>query len=195
MNKNILATVRFYFAQSVFMTTCHYKAFGRLSKRQDRNRYIVMGISGGTLIALILQTIGLKTECQQLLEIVSYCGLLLTGSSLIYTMFNKEDLSELKNQHRNIAEEYKSLRDSYMGLIEEIMSESSIDDNLRKKREGYQKSYSNIGKYAPSTNYNDYVETQKSLGLSGQSEEEFTWSDKEIDLFLPNKLRLENNPA
>ncbi len=192
MNKKLLASVRFYFAQSVFMTNCHYKAHGRLVKQMNKNRYIVIGISGGTLVAIILQTIGLKTNCQQLLDILSYCGLLLTGASLLYTMFNKEDISELKCQHRSIAEDFKSLRDKYMGLIEEIMSESKREDELREKKDKYQKEYSLLGKYAPATTYNDYLETQKNLGLKGQKDEEFTWADEEIDLFLPNKLRLKN---
>jgi hypothetical protein len=193
MNKNLLATVRFYFAQSVFMTNCHYKAYNRLAKRMNRNRYIVIGISVGTLVAIILQTVGLKIGSESLLAILSYCGLILTGSSLIFTMFDREDISDLKNHHRNIAEEFKELRDRYMGLIEDIMNESEDTDHLRKRRDEYQKAYSFLGKYAPPTTYEDYLETQKSLGLSGQKDQEFTWSDKEIDLFLPYALRLENS--
>jgi len=195
MNENLLATVRFYFAQSVFLTTCHYKAHNRLEKIQDRNRLIVMIISGTTLILIILRMIGLEIDLQEILEILSYCGLLLTGSSLLFTMFNKEDKSELKNQHKNIAEEYKDLRDKYMGLIEEIMSASGNDADLRGKRDKFQKAYSFIGKYAPSTTYEDYTEAQKSLGLNGQNDEEFTWSDNEIDRFLPKNLRLEKKSA
>jgi SMODS and SLOG-associating 2TM effector domain family 4 len=193
MNKNLLSTARFYFAQSVFLTTCHYKAFNRLTKKQGRNNYIVMSISGATLILIILQMIGLKIAYQELLEILSYCGLILTGSSLIYTMFNMEDISEIKNQHKNIAEEYKSLRDKYMGLIEEIMSTSKDEVELRKKRDEYQKAYSAIGKYAPSTTCVDYVEAQKGLGINGEDNEEFTWSNKEIDNLLPCELRIEEN--
>jgi len=68
---------------------------------------------------------------------------------------------------------------------------SGEDDlsQLRKLSKEYQQQYSNIGKYSPTTAYEDYQEAQKGLGLKGSSDEEFTWSDEEINRFLPKKLR------
>jgi hypothetical protein len=191
MNDKLLAIIRFYFAQCVFMNSIHYKPYSRLTEVQNRYRNITIGISGTTLIVIILQTIGFKENLTQLLSILSFCGMILTATSLIFTMYSKEDIGEIKSQHRNIAEEYKILRDSYMMLIEEAMSNAYDEKTLREKGQEFQKLYSAIGKYAPATTYNDYQNAQKGLGLSGKKDEEFTWSDKEIDCFLPPLLRIE----
>ena len=191
MNSKILATIRFYFAQCVFMNSIHYKAHSRLAKVQNRYRNITISISGATLIVIILQAIGLEENLTHLLRILSFCGMILTATSLIFTMYSKEDIGEIKSQHRNIAEEYKILRDSYMMLIGEAMSNAYDEKTLREKGQELQKLYSAIGKYSPTTTYDDYQNTQKGLGLSGEKDEEFTWSDKEINRFLPQLLRIE----
>ncbi len=77
-----------------------------------------------------------------------------------------------------------------MGLIEETMSNTISDTELRSKKDDLQKRYSVIGENAPETTGDDYKQAQIGLGLDGNSGEEFTWADKEIDLFLPEQLRL-----
>ena len=190
MNKKLLANVRFYFAQSVFNTTCHRKAYDRFYRKKRNYSNIVLIFSSVTLILLVLQIIGLKNDVELLLGIVAFIGLILTGCSLLFEMFNKEDISLSMSQHNLFAEKYKSLRDEYMSLIEEIMSNSDEEIILRTKRDVLQKKYSEIGEYALPTTYSDYENSQKSLGISGCKEEEFTWSNIEIDKFLPKELRL-----
>ena len=196
MNKKLLATVRYYFAQSAFNTSCHYKALDRLTKIQLRNKKIVIWIALLTLVVIIFQIVALKFDYEWFLDYLAIIGLFLTASSLIYEMYNKTDISQEKCSHKKIAEEYKTLRDQYMGLIEEIMSSSNEEDNLRDKRNLYQEIYSSIGKYAPSTTSEDYVNTQKGLGIySSSKKEEFTWSDEEINKFLPEELRIKLNKS
>lgn len=189
MKNKLLATIRFYFAQCVFMNNIHYKAHNRLVKVQNRYRNITISISGATLIVIILQAIGFEENLTQLLGILSYCGMILTATSLIFTMYSKENIGEIKSQHRNIAEEYKILRDSYMSLIEEAISNAYDIKTLREKSKELQKLYSAIGKYSLATTYDDYQNAQKGLGLGSDKDEEFTWSDKEIDRFLLPILR------
>lgn len=190
MNEKLLANTRFYFAQSVFNNNCHFKAYTRLSIRKKRLTVFAVSISVGTLIVLILQVIGLQEKHQGLLNILAYIGMLLIALSLSYEMFNKEDISLKMFQHKIFAEKYKSLRDEYMSLIEEIMSKHSTEHELRTKKDALQKRYSATGEHAPETTNVDYKNAQNGLGLDGNSNEEFTWSDKEIDKFLPEQLRL-----
>ncbi|MCK4663584.1 MAG: SLATT domain-containing protein [Bacteroidales bacterium] len=190
MNEKLLSTIRFYFAQSVFMNSIHYKAYDRLNNVQKRNNRIVFWISGITLIVIILKIMGLEQEFDKLLSILSFCGLILTGTSLIFSLYNKEDIGEIKCQHRNIAEEYKILRNRYMFLIEEAMSNAFDEEILRNKNQIILEQYNTIGKYAPTTTGNDYTNAQNGLGLTVASDEEFTWSDNEIDRFLPKALRI-----
>ncbi|WP_163325511.1 SLATT domain-containing protein [Draconibacterium mangrovi] len=195
MNQLLLSTTKHFFAQCVFMNSIHYKAYDRLEKKQNFYRNITAWISGSTLILIILEVVSFhafsdKETINTILSVLSYVGLILTAVSLLFTMFHKEDISEIKINHRLAAETYKELRDSYLLLIEEIASNDNNLSELRNKSREYQKQYSNIGKYSPTTTYSDYQATQKGLGLDGNSNEEFTWSDEEINRFLPKKLRV-----
>lgn len=190
MNDKLLANIRFYFAQSVFNSNCHFKAYNRLTKRKNQLSNFVVTLSAITLILLILQVIGLEQKNQSLLNVLAFIGMLITGTSIVFEMFNKDDKSQEIFQHKMYAEKYKNLRDEYMGLIEETMSNTISDSELRSKKDDLQKRYSVIGANAPETTGEDYKQAQIGLGLDGNSGEEFTWADKEIDLFLPEQLRL-----
>ncbi len=177
------------------MDNIHYKAYNRLQKRQDLYKTITLWISGSTLVLIILQVIAFQVFLDKILlntvlQLLSYVGLILTATSLIFSMFHKEDISEIKINHRLAAESYKELRDLYLLLIEEITSSSDNLSELRNKSKEYQTLYSKIGKYSPTTTYDDYQEAQKGLGLKGNSNEEFTWSNEEINRFLPEELRI-----
>lgn len=190
MNNKLLSTVRFYFAQSVFMGNCHYKAYGRLESSRKRFSNISIGITVITVIVLCLQVIGFKEENLKFcLNIASFLGLAATAASIFFQFLTKEDVSLIMWQHKLAAENYQSLRDEYMGLIEAVLSGALTDEALRFKRDELQKRYSALGLYSPTTSYDDYQQTQKGLGLSGNSDEEFTWSNEEIDRFLPKQLR------
>lgn len=193
MNDKLLANVRFYFAQSVFMNNCHYKAYDRLKKKKRTINTFVVSVSAATLILLILQIIGLERKDQDFLNLLAHIGLLVVGTSLIFEMFNKDDVAMVLVQHKIFAEKYKSLRDEYMSLIEEIMNNSKPENELRLMKDALQKKYSSIGEHAPETTGKDYESAQKNLGASGNSDEEFTWSDEEINKFLPKQLRLINS--
>lgn len=195
MNQLLLSTTKHFFAQCVFMNSIHYKAYNRLQQRQNLYKNITAWISGSTLVLIILQVIAFhaftdKAVLNTVLSVLSYVGLILTAVSLLFTMFHKEDISEIKVNHRLAAETYKELRDSYLLLIEEIASNESNLSDLRSKAREYQKQYSSIGKYSPTTTYKDYQAAQNQLGLNGNSDEEFTWTDEEINSFLPQRLRV-----
>lgn len=194
MNQLLLSTTKHFFAQCVFMNNIHYKAYTRLSKRQELYRQITYIISGTTLLIIVAEIITIRAFSgiellNAILSVLSFLGLILTATSLLFTMFQKEDISEIKINHRSAAESYKELRDSYMLFIEKILSNSDEENELRKESKNLQVEYSKIGKYSPTTTYEDYSAAQQGLGLNGNSEEEFTWSDEEINRFLPKKLR------
>ncbi len=195
MNQLLLSTTRHFFAQCVFMNSIHYKAYNRMRERQNLYKKITAWISGSTLALIILEVIAFQAFLEMdrlitILSVLSYVGLILTAVSLLFTMFQKDDISEIKINHRLAAESYKELRDSYLLLMEKMFSNDGDLSELRTTSKEYQQQYSNIGKYSPTTTYEDYQETQKGLGLKGNSDEEFTWIDEEINRFLPQKLRI-----
>lgn len=191
MNMKLLSMVRFYFAQSAFMTSCHYAAYERLKKVNTNKNYCLKGGSILTIILLILQIIGFKSGSINLLELLSYSSILLTGISLIFAFAMKEETKEIIFQHKYFAEKYKNLRDDYMNLIEKIISNCSDDNSLRTISDNLQNRYSSLGENAPSTNDEDYKKAQSNLGVNANNKESFTWSNKEIDRFLPEQLKFE----
>ncbi len=194
MNQLLLSTTKHFFAQCVFMNSIHYKAYNRLQQRQNLYKNITAWISGSTLVLIILQVVAFHaftdSVLNTILSVLSYVGLILTAVSLLFTMFHKEDISEIKVNHRLAAETYKELRDSYLILIEEIASNENDLSELRSSAREHQKQYSSIGKYSPTTTYKDYQAAQNQLGLNGNSDEEFTWTDEEINRFLPQRLKV-----
>ena len=190
MNEKLLASVRFYFAQSVFNSRCHFIAMDRLEKKEKKLSIFIGIVSAMTIISLILQIFGLEKNYQKIINIATYLGLLTTAVSLIFEVFNKNDRIKEIFQHKIYAEKYKTLRDEYMGLIEEIMSNSTPEDQLRNKRDEFQNYYSSIGEFAPNFDTIDYEQARIGLGISKLNKEEFTWSDSEIDKFLPKQLQI-----
>jgi predicted tellurium resistance membrane protein TerC len=162
----------------------------RLGKKEKRLSIFIGIVSAITITSLILQIFGLEKNYQKIINIATSIGLLTTAVSLIFEMFNKNDRIKEIFQHKIYAEKYKILRDEYMGLIEEIMSNSTSEDKLRNKRDKFQNHYSSIGEFAPSIEIIDYEQARIGLGISKYNKEEFTWSDPEIDKFLPKQLHI-----
>lgn len=188
MNDKILAETRFYFAQCVFNTSCHYSAVERYQEQRGKRQNFALGLSIASVITLTLTVIGWEWEFEGLLKFLSFVGLLATAASLIFEFYNREDLTEFMCSHKTTAEHYKSLRDSFMNLIRMIMEGTDIS-KTEPLLEKYLEEYKLIGKFSPTTTGDDYESAQNKLGLKNEGET-FTWSNEEIDRFLPEELRL-----
>ena len=83
------------------------------------------------------------------------------------------------------------LRDKYRSLIVDIMNDTISEQSLISKRDLLQSEYQVISDLSPQTGGNEYEEAQKRLNMRGVvKSEQFTWSDEEVDRFLPEELRL-----
>jgi len=189
-SNKLLALVRFYFAQSVFNATIHYKAYDRLIKAERCKRITIVVITAFTILSLICLIIGYEEKWIVQIKLATYLGLFATAGSLLFTTFN-QDLCELKNNHKIIAENYKRLRDNFMFLILELMSNSYNLEKVKSTANELINEYDKIGMFAPTTTYKDYIAAQKSLGLSAD-DEQFTWTKEQINRFLPEELKLLN---
>lgn len=95
MDTKLLATVRFYFAQCVFMHTIHYAAKARAKNQQKKWNRVTIWIAGVTFLCIILQICGLEFTLTPFIQISSYVGLLATGGSMLLSMAQKEDYCSL----------------------------------------------------------------------------------------------------
>ncbi len=191
--RSILSETRFYFAQCVFNTSCHYSAVERIEKQRDHRQYWAIGISALSVLILVGTCLAWEQNWMPALRILSIVSAMSTAVSMIFEMFTRSDLTEFICSHKQTAEEYKSLRDRFMDLIRQIMdnkAESIIEAQLQQLLN----EYALIGKHSFDTTKGDYNRAQQKLGLQGTGES-FTWSNEEIDKFLPEELRLSSLPA
>lgn len=184
MDTKNLSIVRQSFAGSVFTHQVHEFAASKKREKVQNIKKLNILLVSIVLILLVLQS--LKPDNL----IFSYLASGLTISEIIFLIiqltFNFEHESLL---HKNSALKYMSLRDRYRLLITDIMNEKTSKKDILERRNALQNEYQSISDLSPATTENDYLGAQKLLGLKGVGEQ-FTWSDKEIDRFLPEELKL-----
>jgi hypothetical protein len=137
-------------------------------------------ISSGTFLAAVLGT----TVDPVLASLVtSFIALLVTATSLATKTFRFADEADA---HRDVATQLWDVRESYLSLISDLMSGGISTADARSRRDALQESTRVIYASAPRTT--DRAFSRASDGL--QNNEELTFTSHEIDLFLPEALRL-----
>ncbi|MDP2631760.1 MAG: SLATT domain-containing protein [Candidatus Uhrbacteria bacterium] len=181
-----LSIIRQTFANAVFTHKVQEVAAenaGRKAMYVKITNIILVGIA---LSLFILQAYNLH------IALFSFLGVGVTIAEVIFLIIQLSfDFEQKKILHKNSALKYMGLRDCYRSLITDIMNESLSQDSLLAGRDALQREYNIISELAPQTGSQEYTETQIRLNKNGKVEgEEFTWSDEEIDRFLPESLRL-----
>ena len=91
-------------------------------------------------------------------------------------------------RHRDTAADIWPIRESYLSLLTDIVGGNSDINSLRERRDKLQAALAAIYKGAPHTDGRAYSDAQIAL----KQNEEYTFSDAEIDAFLPARLRKNN---
>lgn len=95
------------------------------------------------------------------------------------------DLGEIAQKHRQAGSELWIIRERYLSLLTDLCSGASSLADIRSKRDELLQDLHAVYVGAPSTNDKAYKMAQTAL----QSLENMTFSDQEIDAFLPRELR------
>ena len=101
------------------------------------------------------------------------------------TYMKDYDLGEISQKHTNAANELWDIRETYLSLLTDIKANQLSINQIINQRDDLQKRLHNIYSGSPRTNFKAYKDASKAL----QVNEELTFSDKEIDVFLPKELR------
>jgi len=127
-------------------------------------------------------------------QIFLYIGAGLTVAEIIFLIIQLSfNFEQRVIMHKNTALKYLGLRDKYRLLITDIMNVDIADGALIARRDLLQGEYQVICDLAPQTGGKEYTEAQKRLNKRGEiAGEEFTWTDKEIDWFLPENLQIKS---
>ncbi|PIQ91779.1 MAG: hypothetical protein COV70_02000 [Parcubacteria group bacterium CG11_big_fil_rev_8_21_14_0_20_39_22] len=185
-----LSIVRQSFANTVFTHKVQEVAAENAGVLALRVKIANISIVSFALLMLILQVANPSNL------VFSYLGSGIAAGEIIFLIvqltFNFEQIALA---HKNSALKYMQLRDKYRGLIVDIMNEQISQNIIADRRNSLQAEYQVISDLAPQTGTKEYAEAQRRLHTAGASGgEHYTWSDAEIDQFLPQNLRLSSVP-
>ena len=108
--------------------------------------------------------------------------------TLALTLYTKEfNLLSIAERHKSTALEILEIREDLLSLLVDIRIGNKNIENLQSCRDKLLQNLNNAYKGAPQTINEAYQTASKAL----KENEEFTFSDEEIDMFLPKDLNKE----
>lgn len=169
------------------------ECFGRVvysHKTQEKCADIVQQIHNNLKLAQIVVSAVVTTSLllkifgdnQYALFVAAFLSTVLFG---LNTYMKDYDLGEIAQKHTNAANELWDIRESYLSLLTDIRADQLSINQIITQREELQKRLLNIYSGSPRTKNKAYKDASKALKLN----EELTFSDQEIDAFLPKELR------
>lgn len=184
MKKNNLSIVRQQFAQCVFNHKIHEKASDRLDALQDKMKWVNIILLAFVIVFLVLQ---IKYPDNFLFGSMSIA---ITIFEILFLFIQKDfSIENRAKEHKKIALQYLSLRDKYKIFVVDIMNNLE-SEKIVSKRDLLQDQYQIINSLSPQTKYADYEKAQLDLLGKTNKDEQFTWSDAEINRFLPKDLHI-----
>lgn len=188
MDTKNLSIIRQSFASTVFTHKVQ-----EISAENQESKVFIVKIMNVLLVSAVLILLVVQLSHPENL-IFTYIGTGMTVAEIIFLIIQLSfNFEQRVVAHKNSALKYMGLRDAYRSLITDVMNESISDIEIVTRRDLLQREYQIISDLAPQTDSKEYTEAQRRLNKRGAvSGEEFTWSDEEIDWFLPESLRIQN---
>jgi len=180
MDKTNLQVIRESFGRVVYSHKTHEKA----AEIENFNTTIIKWVNvilttltSGTLVSTIFTN-------QTVLIYLSACLSALTLAFIIFQLsFNPEENAE---KHRQLAKELWYIRERYVNLMADVVNGRLNEETVTSRRDQLIEELKLIYKFAPITPSKAYQEARKALKIN----EELTFSNEEIDNFLPDSLKI-----
>jgi hypothetical protein len=113
-------------------------------------------------------------------------GAVLSTALLALNSYVKNyDLGELAQKHKQAASDLWLIREKYLSLLVDLAMKERPLESLQKQRDELVDALHSIYSGAPSTTFEAYRKAQTAL----KKLEDMTFSDEEIDAFLPTELK------
>lgn len=113
-------------------------------------------------------------------------GVLVSTALLTLNAYTKDyNLGELSQKHRQAGADLWIIREKYLSLITDLCMGEKPIEALQKERDALLEELHSVYSGVPSTTYQAYKKAQEAL----KKLEDMTFSDKEIDAFLPKELK------
>ena len=163
----------------VYTHKTHEKCADILLSRLSWIKYWQIGLSAITTAGCIAVVFGVG-------KVGALVSVLVSTTLLAINMYTKDyDLGEIAQRHRQAAADLWKIRETYLSLITDLQIGEEAIDKLQVKRDNLLEELHTIYAGAPSTNYKAYKKAQEAL----KKLEDMTFSDEEIDSFLPRELK------
>lgn len=167
------------FGRVVYSHKTHEKCADILLSRLSTIKLIQIILSALTTAGFIAAVIGDGKSGALIGGLVSTVLLAVNAYTKHY------DLGELSQKHRQAGADLWVIREKYLSLITDLRMGEKPIETLQNERDELLKSLHSVYSGAPSTTYQAYRKAQHAL----QVLEDMTFSDKEIDTFLPRELK------
>ncbi len=173
------AQLRECYGRVVYSHKTHEKCADLMLSRLARIKLAQIILSAATTVGFFVAIFGKG-------PIAAILGLIASMILLALNAYTKDyDLGELAQKHRQAGVELWGIRESYLSLITDIRAKRGNLESLTRQRDTIQVKLQAIYGGSPSTNYSAYKKAQDALQRSG----DMTFSDEEIDAFLPKALK------
>lgn len=119
-------------------------------------------------------------------KVGAVAGIIVSTGLLVLNAYTKNyDLGELAQKHKQAANDLWIIREKYLSLITDLRMGEKPLERLQQERDGLLQELHAVYTGAPSTTYQAYRKAQESL----KKLEDMTFSETEIDAFLPKELK------
>ena len=145
-----------------------------------RWQIILSAIIAGGVITMLFEF------CPEYKKIAEVIVAIISTILLVLNSYTKDyDLGTIAQKHRQVAAEIWLIREQYLTLLTALRMKQSSIDEICLQRDKLLEDLHNIYLGAPSTNFEAYQKAQNAL----KNMEDMTFSDDEIDKFLPKELK------
>lgn len=179
MDKTNLQVIRESFGRVCYSHKTHEKDAEMQSGYATAVKWVNIGLIALTTGSLLST---LFTE-QNLIVISAILSAITLGFSIFQISFNPEKKAA---RHKQVANSLWLIREKYINLMADIINSSIKENEIIKRRDDLMNELDFIYKAAPSTSSTAYEKARVALQLN----EELTFSDKEINQFLPESLHV-----
>lgn len=187
-NEILIAQLRESFGHIVYSHKTHEKMadiYHCVDKWIKRCQLILSVVVTSGIIA----TIGFEICGQDNMWIKIISAIISFVLVLLTTFVRNSNYAQLTQQHKEIAADLWLLREKYLCLYADYAAGLATEQETIKRRDKINDELSAIYKNAPRTTNRAYNKAKKAL----KENDEMTFSDEELDVFLPEVLRKKSN--
>jgi hypothetical protein len=178
----IEAQLRECFGRVVYSHKAQEKAADRCLRQLRRIKFSQILLSAVTTGGLLVAVFGDPATS----KVAAILSAFLSTALLALNTYTKDvDPGTSAERHKETAAKLWSVRESYLSLLTDLKAGGLASQEVRGRRDDLQVILAAIYEGAPRTTSDSYADASSAL----KTREELTFSDEEIDKFLPIPLR------